>query len=124
MAQREGGLGERLKHAVSGAFGREAEAVMLIGGDCAELGEKEFDRAAALLGDADAVLGPSLDGGYFLLGLKEAREEVLSDIKWSTAEVAAQTRERLAQAGMRWSELPALRDVDTAEDWNAVSSLF
>ena len=112
-----GGLGERLQHAVAGAFRGGANGVLLIGGDCADLGAREFEEARIGLGKFDAVLGPSRDGGYYLLGLNGERREVFADIAWSTEKVAGQTRERLSAAELRWTELAGLRDVDTVQDW-------
>ena len=121
--QCEGGLGERLEHAVKEAFRAGAQGVLLIGGDCAELGAAEFEEAALALRTHDAVIGPSRDGGYYLLGLADARCEVFTAISWSTGVVAEQTRERLRSAQMRWTELTLLRDVDTKEDWEQVQDL-
>ncbi len=117
VAQPEGDLGQRLAHAVAGAFERGAGAVLLIGGDCAELGVDQFKAAAEGLGDQDAVLGPSRDGGYYLLGLRAPQRQIFDGIAWSTAAVAAQTRDRLRAMQLRWVEIATLRDVDTAEDW-------
>jgi rSAM/selenodomain-associated transferase 1 len=120
VPQCDGGLGEKLAFAVEGAFDRGARGVFLIGGDCADLGEAEFEVAAAGLHSHDAVLGPSRDGGYYLLGLRTRRPEVFEDIAWSTEIVADQTREKMRQAGISWLELLLLRDVDVAADWRRV----
>lgn len=120
IAQSEGGLGERLKHAVTGAFQRGARGVLLIGGDCAELGEQNFEQARLGLEEFDAVVGPSRDGGYYLLGLAAERLEVFDEIDWSTEVVAEQTRDRLTSNRLSWIELAELRDVDTVEDWRLV----
>jgi rSAM/selenodomain-associated transferase 1 len=121
--QCEGGLGERLEHAVKEAFRAGVQGVLLIGGDCAELGAAEFELAAIALLTNEAVIGPSRDGGYYLLGLAADRREVFADIAWSTGVVAEQTRERLRRSNMKWIELAELRDVDTMTDWEQVKAL-
>lgn len=121
--QCEGGLGERLEHAVDGAFRTGARGVMLMGGDCAELGAAEIEEAAMALRRHGAVIGPSRDGGYYLLGLADNRREVFANIAWSTEVVAEQTRDRLRQLNLKWVELAVLRDVDTVEDWEEVKNL-
>ena len=124
VPQCDGGLGERLSFAVEGAFKRGAEQVLLIGGDCAELGRTEFEAAAQGLRKNDAVIGPSGDGGYYLFGLAKNRRDVFEGIDWSTVVVAEQTRERLQRTKSSWIELTTLRDVDTEEDWNLVKDRF
>lgn len=74
-------------------------------------------RAAELLaqpGDR-AVLGPSSDGGYYLLGLKRAHRRMFEDIAWSTERVAAQTLERASELGLEVHMLPMWYDVDDAD---------
>ena len=115
--QPEGDLGARLQAATAAAFGRGAAAVFLIGGDCPELNETRLRSAAAALADHEAVMGPARDGGYYLLGMRAPRLDLLRHITWSTARVAEQTRERAAAAGIPLAELESLADVDTAEDW-------
>ncbi len=124
FAQMKTGLGQRLVHAGKGAFARGAEAVVFVGGDCVELTTDVFREAQRQLSTRSAVLGPTEDGGYYLLGLSEMTEAVFAGIDWGTESVSRQTRERLQTAGLDWSELPVLRDVDTAEDWAALSDRF
>lgn len=120
--QIEAELGQRLAHAGRGAFQRGAAAAFFIGGDCVELDEAMFRRAAALLASSSAVLGPTCDGGYYLLGVSRLSCDLFDRINWGTATVADQTRERLKTLGWDWRELPQLRDVDTVEDWEALRS--
>ena len=122
VAQRGGDLGAKLAFAVEGAFERGAASVLLIGGDCAELGPKEFTAAATGLKSHEVVLGPSKDGGYYLLGLRRVRPEIFEGIAWSTAVVAEQTRQRLRMQAIAWEELIELSDVDTLADWQLVEN--
>jgi uncharacterized protein len=118
------GLGERLIHAGEGAFARGAEAAFFIGGDCPGLDRAMLQRATAALEADSAVLGPTVDGGYYLLGLSTFQSAVFQDIDWGTEHVADQTRGGLRAVVGAWQELPRLRDVDTVEDWTAVASSF
>jgi glycosyltransferase A (GT-A) superfamily protein (DUF2064 family) len=62
------------------------------------------------------VLIPAEDGGYVLIGAREAHTELFSGIAWSTSSVLAETRTRLSTLGLRSLELPPLWDVDTDDD--------
>lgn len=118
--QVEGGLGERLAHATKEAFARGASAVVLIGGDCPELGEAELREAAMQLAVSDVVLGPTRDGGYYLLGMKQPHLGLFEGIAWGTSQVAESTRAVIREQGWTKTELLLLRDVDTQEDWAAL----
>jgi rSAM/selenodomain-associated transferase 1 len=120
-AQPSGGLGQRLLRGAADALLR-ANAVVLIGGDCPDLGRGFIDQAfEMLLGQdgasrCDAVLGPAADGGYVLLGLRRAEPTLFRDMPWGTERVAALTRERMANLGWCWQEQPMLRDLDRPAD--------
>ena len=120
IPQVELGLGARLAHATTEAFERGAAAVMLIGGDCPELGPKEFERAGESLARGDIVVGPTVDGGYYLLGMDAPRLALFENVAWSTAAVADRTREIIREQNWRHTELPQLSDVDTLEDWESL----
>jgi rSAM/selenodomain-associated transferase 2/rSAM/selenodomain-associated transferase 1 len=108
-------LGARMHHALRDALA-DGRAALLIGTDVPGYDVAYLAHAAAALAANDAVLGPAEDGGYVLVGL--ARDvDAFSGIAWSTASVLDATRARLATAGARWAELPALWDVDTQDDW-------
>lgn len=70
----------------------------------------------ALRGEADVVLGPALDGGYWLVAMREARAEPFREIPWSTPAALAVTRRRCEESGLRVVELERWRDVDTLVD--------
>jgi hypothetical protein len=90
---------------------------LVIGADCPALAPGHLRVAVdALARGDDAVLIPAEDGGYVLIGLAAPQPAVFTDIEWGSDRVLAQTRARLAAAGLRWSELPALWDLDRPED--------
>ncbi|MCU0520618.1 MAG: TIGR04282 family arsenosugar biosynthesis glycosyltransferase [Anaerolineae bacterium] len=75
-----------------------------------------LQQAITQLDEADVVLGPSEDGGYYLIGLTQSQPRLFRDITWSTAQVTAQTLDRAESLGLRVSLLPSWYDVDTAAD--------
>ena len=111
--QPEGDLGLRMLAALEAARG----PALVIGTDCPAL-EPDHLRAAAdaLAGGVDAVVVPVEDGGYALIGLREAEPRLFADMPWSTAAVMAETRRRLTRLGLSWREPARLWDVDLPED--------
>ncbi|MEW5862344.1 MAG: TIGR04282 family arsenosugar biosynthesis glycosyltransferase [Pseudomonadota bacterium] len=115
-AQGAGDLGQRMHTALAEALGRRAAAV-LVGSDCPALGPRELRAAfAALAGGMDAVIAPAADGGYALIGLRRSAPLLFEGIAWGGPRVLEQTRARLRALGLRWRELPQVRDVDRALD--------
>lgn len=108
--QPDSDLGMRMHVAVG------AGPTLVIGTDCPALKPKDLTRAAAALGDHDAVVVPAEDGGYVLIGLRKPQPRVFADMVWGTASVMVQTRQRLTSLGLRWHELPILWDIDTPDD--------
>lgn len=115
--QASGDLGARLAAAErSVARGR---GWLAIGADCPRLDATLLREAGAIVARNEMVLGPSEDGGYYLIGGPTPLPRIFTAMPWSTREVLAETRARLARAGVAWRELPRLRDVDTAADARA-----
>lgn len=117
VPQAAGDLGARLERAFAAAFAEGCEAVAAIGSDCVELAPAHFAEAWQALATHDAALGPTEDGGYYLLALRAPCPALFADIAWSTPAVCAQTLDRAAEAGLRVHLLPKLHDVDTEADW-------
>lgn len=118
-AQPKGDLGDRIIAAFAHAFNQEESSVIVAGGDCPALDEAVLRQAARALDTHDAVLGPTIDGGYYLLGLRSPHPELFTDIPWSTPEVLEETRRRLHEAQLSTHELPPLEDVDDAKGWRS-----
>ena len=91
--------------------------VAVIGSDCIELTPALFSETWAALETHGAVLGPSTDGGYYLLALRQPCAALFHGIAWSTETVRAQTLAQAQAAGLRVHELAVLPDIDTEEDW-------
>ncbi|MCC7465002.1 MAG: TIGR04282 family arsenosugar biosynthesis glycosyltransferase [Saprospiraceae bacterium] len=115
--QSPGDLGDRMAAAFEEAFSSGAHQVIIIGSDCPELDGDLLNQAFDAMEQADYVLGPASDGGYYLLGMKERNAGLFQDMIWSTNQVGAETLRRIAAKGQSVHVLRELTDVDTEEDW-------
>ncbi|HET7789988.1 MAG TPA: TIGR04282 family arsenosugar biosynthesis glycosyltransferase [Gemmatimonadales bacterium] len=121
--QTVGTLGARLAAAFQRHFGDGAQRAVIIGTDCPGVDRRLVNEAFTALGGADVVLGPSVDGGYYLIGLREPQPGLFREIPWSSTAVAAQTRARAGALGLAVHLLKPLRDVDTVQDARALGLL-
>ncbi|MDC7788961.1 TIGR04282 family arsenosugar biosynthesis glycosyltransferase [Rhodoplanes sp. TEM] len=111
--QPDGDLGTRMLAAVAAASG----PALVIGTDCPALTPAHLAACAATLRDGiDAVAIPAEDGGYVLIGLRRPEPAPFAGMTWGTAAVMAETRRRLARAGLSWREPARLWDVDRPAD--------
>ena len=109
-------IGACLDQATGHLFARGFCRVIALNSDGPTLPAEHIERAEALLEQADVVLGPNVDGGYYLIGLRRPCPDLFRDIAWSTGRVAAQTLDRAAALGLSVALLPPWYDVDTAAD--------
>jgi rSAM/selenodomain-associated transferase 1 len=109
-------LGDRLARAFAHEFAEGARPVVIVGSDCPGVNRRVVQQAFAALSEHPMVLGPALDGGYYLIGLDAPQPALFRAIAWSTAAVAAQTRARAGALGLSCHLLRPLRDVDTVRD--------
>jgi rSAM/selenodomain-associated transferase 1 len=123
LAQRDGGLGDRL----AGAFADSGAApALLVGMDTPQItAELLADAGAQLCADGvDAVLGPASDGGWWAIGFREAADpSAFAGVPMSAGDTCEHQRRRLADLGLRVTELEQLRDIDTVEDARAVAAV-
>ena len=114
---RQGGgdLGERLARAAEQVIG-EGSSVIFIGTDCPELDRIRLREACLLLQVHEAVIHPTIDGGYALLGLRRFDRSIFSGIEWSTASVARDTIARIEALGWTLHIGDSLRDIDEPAD--------
>lgn len=117
VPQRGRDLGERMDRAIRTALSRGARHVVVIGADCPFLSAARV-RAAfrELSGPADLVLGPSEDGGFYLIGASFPVPFLFRGVDWSTDSTLAQVASRCRRAGLSFSLLPPELDVDRPED--------
>ena len=118
MAQSGENLGERMKNGFVEAISMNFKRVVLIGSDIPDLPIQFIEDAFTSLLEKDAVIGPSFDGGYYLIGFKDKAfsHRVFEGIHWSTKSVFEKTLEILKQEGLTVHTLQPLRDIDTVED--------
>jgi rSAM/selenodomain-associated transferase 1 len=112
-------LGERLHRAFSESFSEGAERIIIVGSDCPEIAAEDVRGALKELDSHDVVLGPAVDGGYWLIGLRAPHSELFREIPWSSDQVLAQTLRRARNLGLGVQLLRILADIDTEADWNA-----
>jgi len=113
--QGDGDLGARLARAAERALVQQ-ESVLLIGTDCVEMSADLLRDAARLLGEADAVIHCTVDGGYALLGLNQFSPFLFNDMPWSTDAVAIRTLAHIGQLGWSVHVGQMLHDVDEGQD--------
>jgi hypothetical protein len=114
-------LGERMARAFGRGFDAGFDAVLLRGSDTPDLPGAVVLAAAEILesGAAPAVLGPSPDGGYYLVGLAAPQPELFREVAWSGAAVLADTLDRARRLGLKVHLLPEWPDIDTFQDLEA-----
>lgn len=119
ICRRDATLGVVLLGATEHLLSRGHDGVILVNADSPTLPPSLLEAAIASLraqGDR-VVLGPAIDGGYYLIGLKAPHAALFSDIPWSTSGVLPATRQRAAEIGLQVRELPPWYDVDDAESY-------
>jgi uncharacterized protein len=111
-------LGERMKNAIKDAFSKGFEKVILIGTDIPGLSADIIDDAVLSLNEYPAVIGPSMDGGYYLIGFHSAGflPDIFTDMSWGTSEVFKKTMNCFAERNMHVRVLSQCRDIDTYKD--------
>ena len=119
--QVQGDLGKRMQTALAQAFHAGCRRVVLLGTDIPGLRVEHLNEAFHALRNHDLVLGPSKDGGYWLIGLKQPLN-LFQDIQWDSPEVLEQTLSIAAQKGLKIHQLQPLMDMDSFEDIKAHAS--
>ncbi len=116
FTQQGEGLGERMLAALRRVEADGFAPLLMIGTDTPLLHPRRLREALAALADAGVCLGPSDDGGYYLLGCHEPLPALLDDVPWSTDRVLGTTLRLAAGAGIRARLLQTLYDIDTPAD--------
>jgi len=110
-------LGGRMLAGFEAAFAADHNKVVIIGSDCPGIDTDYLNDAFTALDDHDIVIGPALDGGYTLLGMRKLSPTLFNDVAWSTEEVLPTTLARAEAAGLSVQLLAPLSDVDYLADW-------
>jgi uncharacterized protein len=116
LPQAAGDLGDRLAACLADLLAAGADRVAIVGADTPHVPRASYRQAFALLDEADVVLGPALDGGYYLVAATVARPELFVGVPMGTDVVLAETLARAARGGLVVALLPPLRDLDRVED--------
>ncbi|HKI38587.1 MAG TPA: TIGR04282 family arsenosugar biosynthesis glycosyltransferase [Gemmataceae bacterium] len=117
VPQQDGDLGRRLSSFFNDQFAAGAGSVVVLGTDSPTLPLTFVDQAFTALAEADMVLGPATDGGYYLVGCRRGVPPIFDGISWGGSTVLAETVARLANPASRLALLPPWYDVDTLDDW-------
>lgn len=122
VKQCDGDIGRRMHRAFETVLSQRPFAV-LMGSDVADCTPADLERARDLLSGEKtcAVIGPCVDGGYWLLGLREVHASFFDAIPWGTPSVLAMTQERLAAAALTPVSLPPRHDIDEVDDLRFLS---
>lgn len=116
LPQGGGDLGERMERVIRRRFEVGCERLVVVGSDCPGMQPGDIARAFELLEGHDVVIGPALDGGYYLLGLCRPAPALFASVAWSSPQVAEQTRVRARSDGLSVAELIERRDIDEYAD--------
>lgn len=108
-------LGDRMHNALQSELEHNAK-ICLIGSDCLALTSADIAEAFKQLDTADIVIGPAIDGGYYLIGMKKPYPQLFSAISWGTSSVLENTLERCVSNGLLVHQLRLLNDIDRPED--------
>ncbi|MCX6662549.1 MAG: TIGR04282 family arsenosugar biosynthesis glycosyltransferase [Euryarchaeota archaeon] len=118
LPQRGSDLGERMKNSLTEVFSKGFRKAILMGSDSPDLPEDYIKQAFTILETKDVVLGPTVDGGYYLIGFRTTTftPGVFDKIHWSTPQVFQETMMKIKQAHRSVGLLPVWSDIDTLSD--------
>ncbi len=120
--QVKGDLGQRLEAATRWAFEAGYEKVVVIGSDCLGMDPAFIEKSFKALRKHDVVIGPSSDGGYYLIGMREPSAWLFEGIEWSTPTVYETTADKVEVRDLSLKKLEKRIDVDTIEDLVALKT--
>lgn len=123
VPQAEGDLGAKMLDALRAGIARKGSAAVM-GCDVPHCGWDVIDQANGWLARGKNVLGPTDDGGYYFIGLQEARPELFEDMPWGSGRVLETTLARAEKLGIEFELLKTLRDIDTAADLCLVAQRY
>lgn len=109
-------LGERMTNAFRKVFSHGANKAIIIGTDIPDLSSEIIKKAIKKLDETDLVIGPSKDGGYYLLGMKKFLPALFKNIEYGKNSVFAETISKAEKLNLTYSTLELLLDIDTEED--------
>lgn len=114
--QINGDLGQKMIAAFKDSFDAGYQKVVIIGSDCAEIDEEDIHDAFTALATNDVVIGPAIDGGYYLLGMRKLIPALFQDKSWSTPHLINETIATLKDQSLSFSLLVQKSDIDYEND--------
>jgi hypothetical protein len=114
--QRGDDLGARMINALRDMIDADTRAAIIIGSDCLDLGIAHLQQAAQALSSHELVLAPAADGGFALIGCREANPDLFKSVAWSSDRVLEQTLANARKLGYRVCLLETVRDIDRLRD--------
>jgi rSAM/selenodomain-associated transferase 1 len=114
--QTQGDLGERMLTAFKDGFKAGYQSIVLVGSDIYELQTTIIEAAFEVLESKEVVFGPAKDGGYYLVGLRQAIPSIFLNKKWSHAEVLAEALKELEKGNYSYKLVDQLNDIDYEKD--------
>lgn len=110
-------LGNRMKNAITELLNNGYKKAVIIGCDSPTLPKEYIEKAFNVLNKKSLVIGPSCDGGYYLIGVRGVAPPIFNNIKWGTREVLKETLKRIPKKMLpSFHLLPFWYDIDTNED--------
>lgn len=116
LPQKGHDLGERMKSAFKHSFDKGSKRTVIIGTDSPTLPSSYIQKAFDALKEVPVTIGPTFDGGYYLIGLSEQNNSIFDGIDWSTSKVFGQTLARIQAMNKQLYVLPPWYDVDTPDN--------
>lgn len=123
IPQTAGSLGDRLISAFEHSFSQQPSKAIVIGTDSPEISPSLLGQAFQALNKHDVVIGPALDGGYYLIGMTRMHRNLFENILWSTDTVYNDTVSKVTASNLSVFNLPTLRDIDDLDDLLEMPSL-
>jgi len=124
VPQPETDFGSRMCRAMDAMFEDGAKRCVMIGMDTPQLEPARIESAFEALKESDVCLGPSEDGGYYLIGLRAPAPQLFEGVAWSTASVLTETHARAAESGLSVHDLDSEFDIDEAADLERLAAVL
>lgn len=115
--QTSGDLGARIQHAFESVLS-ENDSAIIIGSDCPEINPGIIEQALDALKSNDVVIGPSFDGGYYLIGMNSSHPFLFQNINWSSSTVFKETFDKIESHNLSLKVIDTLSDMDTIQELN------
>ncbi len=124
LPQKGSGIGDIMFNVLKELLGSGASKAVITGADIPGLNRDIIKDAFLKLDNADVVMGPAKDGGYYLIGMKKAHGEIFRGVSWSTDKVFDETVRIIEKMGLSYLTVKTLSDVDRAEDIAGIKDII